>query len=761
MQSSALSGKTNTGSGNSLISDLTTPDFNNSGNSLMFARVPKLTAETSPKQPPQLIQQATTNNTAGRTLVKTSSMTSKQLSKQVSKLFVKQIVEHISEEESKIVYQLMSKHKITREKAVRMFLEEHDERLYNPKAVYLFPGEEYTPEEEDDEDSEEERRKQAFGRVEYNQKTRVDTDSISEASPATIEQRLIGVKKDPDQEALEHALLLSAQEQEFGVNMYDSLTAADQLVLHEYISQGFTREEGALIIFEEKFGKTKNTQNSVVIPAMPTLRAVHVSTHSHTGTDRSSAAYGSDEEDGEEVEDLIRRGYTREQAIAVIEGHREKARRAAAQQHPSDPTFYHPHPNEERFNLSEREEREVEQLMSRQQCSRRLAVETVVQMRTTASSASVTSHNSHASWEGSNSSAYSESAEVRKYMDRGYSREQALQLIRNKTANAASASSNNSVSSNGRRPSHSSATGDSYSEETEITKYTNRGYSLEQAMELVRRSRGESSQRSVSALFTLIHSPLLRLISYHLQCLYVIQSVTVSVETAVPTAAPRHRRTASGTGSHYGAMPANMDAETTELVRQQNEDYGTNMFLSITREDDAEVERLMAEGYQYNEALLQIFNYTHPPRPAGRQYTAYPPAPAGQSFYQQPAQYQVAPPPQPYYAQQPAGYMHSQSYYVPPQPQQVPVMHTQSFYQAPGPSYMVHPNGQMQQIPAGDEELYPTHYAPGAKPASLTRKPSSREPGSNGKPPVINGNQTLLEQKREKAAKAARVRSRF
>jgi hypothetical protein len=497
MQSAALSGMTNTGSGNSLISDLTTPDFNNSGNSLMFARVPKLTAETSPK-PPQLIQQATNNTAASRSLLKTSSMTSKQLSKQVSKLFVKQIVEHISEEESKIVYQLMSKHKITREKAVRMFLEEHDERLYNPKAVYLFPGEEYTPEEEDDDDSEEERRKQAmFGRVEYNQKTRVDTDSISEASPATIEQRLIGVKKDPDQEALEHALLLSAQEQEFGVNMYDSLTAADQLVLHEYISQGFTREEGALIIFEEKFGKTKNTQNSVVIPAMPTLRAVHASTHSHTGTDRSSAAYGSDEEDGEEVEDLIRRGYTREQAIAVIEGHREKARRAAATQHPSDPTFYHPHPNEDRFNLSEREEREVEQVMSRQQCSRRVAVETVVQMRTTASSASVTSHNSHTSWEGSNSSNYSESAEVRKYMDRGYSREQALQLIRNKTANAATVSSTNSVSS--RRPSYSSTTGDSYSEETEITKYMNRGYTQEQAKELVRRSR-ESSQRTVSSL---------------------------------------------------------------------------------------------------------------------------------------------------------------------------------------------------------------------------------------------------------------------
>jgi hypothetical protein len=57
-----------------------------------------------------------------------------------------------------------------------------------------------------------------------------------------VEQRLIAAKKDPDQEALEHGVLLSSQEIEFGVNMYDALTPSDEPVIDEYIAQGFTRE---------------------------------------------------------------------------------------------------------------------------------------------------------------------------------------------------------------------------------------------------------------------------------------------------------------------------------------------------------------------------------------------------------------------------------------------------------------------------------------------------------------------------------------
>ena len=538
-------------SGNSLMSDITSTEFNNnSGHSIglmpppvppSFNKVSKLSAISADGSPSptkgsnSLLQQSVRNNALTRN--NSHSMSSRQLAKQASKVFLKQIVEHISEEEAAIIYRLMAKHKIDREKAVRMFLEEHDERLYNPKAVYLFPGEEYVPpEEEDEEDEEEIRRKQQelLGRVEFHQKIKVEGDSSSECTPASVEQRLIGAKKDPDQEALEHAMLLSAQEQEFGINMYDSLSAADQLLLHEYVSQGFTREEGALIIFEEKFGKTSNSQFSSVIPAMPTLHAQKGGHSTATDPSGHSAGGGEDEEDDPEVQDLIVRGYTREQAMAVIQQHKERAAAAAAAARlaPADPTHYDPHPQEERFNLSEREEKEVEVAMQRRGCSRRVAVESVVQMRTTNisnSSGSVSSQQQQQGIRGSNSgsnyhmssydetvtssAAYSnseaaaggaESYEVRQYMDRGYTREQALQLLKHKNHSSNNSvagggggyiSSNNSTTSDHRRRSNSSTADQDSSGEhaTEVLRYMGKGYTREQALELVRRRRGDSA----------------------------------------------------------------------------------------------------------------------------------------------------------------------------------------------------------------------------------------------------------------------------
>jgi len=524
------------GSGNSLLSDLTTPDNNsNSPTPVTFARASKITPAASPKPPmdPHSLPVPPPRGSSALSS-KASSLSSKGLTRQASRLFMKQQVEHISQSETTIVYQLMAKHKIDRERAVRMYLEEHDERLYNPKAVYLFPGEVYTPEEEVDEEEEERRKADLFGRVEYNHKQKGDSDSYSVSSASVVEQRLIGAKKDPDQEALEHALLLSAQEDEFGINMYDSLTPTDELTLHEYISQGFTREEGALIIFEEKFGKTKHSRNNSVIPAMPTLQPVqgHNSSTIHTGTDRSGLAYESEEEEDEEVLDLMRRGYTREQAFAVIQNHREKARIAALTQHPTDPTHYDPHPREDQLNLSEREEMEVQTTMDQRRCSRRAAVDIVVQARESRASAvahaasSSSSHNMYsAGYEGESA----ESIEVRRYIDRGYTREQALQLVRSRPA-ATSASaqqsssqsygqsqqgaslshhnSHNSMgleSASGRRNSVSSAnsvgnesglTSLTNNEDADLSRYTSRGYTKEQAREMVRRDAANSANNN-------------------------------------------------------------------------------------------------------------------------------------------------------------------------------------------------------------------------------------------------------------------------
>ena len=64
-----------------------------------------------------------------------------------------------------------------------------------------------------------------------------------------------GLVLDPDQEALDIGLLLSIQEAQYGTNMYESLTSEYEKVVEEYLAMGVDREQAALNIFEERFGK--------------------------------------------------------------------------------------------------------------------------------------------------------------------------------------------------------------------------------------------------------------------------------------------------------------------------------------------------------------------------------------------------------------------------------------------------------------------------------------------------------------------------
>lgn len=191
--------------------------------------------------------------------------------------------------------------------------------------------------------------------------------------------------------------------------------------------------------------------------------------------------------------------------------------------------------------------------------------------------------------------------------------------------------------------------------------------------------------------------------------------------------------------------PANLDPETAALVRQQDADHGVNMFSAATPEDDAAVERLMMDGFQYHEALLHLFSIRHPPRPPQfppqqqqLQGGYYPNQPyVSQPYPGQP--YQGVQPGQPYPGQYP---MQAQSFYQPNnsyyQQQPQPVM-AQSFYQPP------------------PTDVYPSQYpAPAQASASLTRKPSGVS-----QPPVLNGNQTSLlqQQRKQDASKAQQAHS--
>lgn len=62
-----------------------------------------------------------------------------------------------------------------------------------------------------------------------------------------------------DEEAVHMALLLSQQEAEFGVNMYDSLRPADERELQSLTGMGYTNEQAVLFIFEKRFPPRNST----------------------------------------------------------------------------------------------------------------------------------------------------------------------------------------------------------------------------------------------------------------------------------------------------------------------------------------------------------------------------------------------------------------------------------------------------------------------------------------------------------------------
>lgn len=105
-------------------------------------------------------------------------------------------------------------------------------------------------------------------------RTSID-DERSRISAAMTEERLQEEKKDADQEALEHGMLVSQQESQFGINMYDSLTADDNYEIDRLIDLGYTKEQAVLLIFERKYGKVNRGQNHLQsLVSSPQIRSI-------------------------------------------------------------------------------------------------------------------------------------------------------------------------------------------------------------------------------------------------------------------------------------------------------------------------------------------------------------------------------------------------------------------------------------------------------------------------------------------------------
>ena len=195
-----------------------------------------------------------------------------------------------------------------------------------------------------------------------------DVSILSEQTVVEEEQLVVLPKKDPDEEALDHALLLSEQQEKFGCTMYDVLTPSDERLMREYLDAGFTKEESTLLVFEEKFGEAPKT-----IPSMPTLSAERVNDQS-IGRALSS-------QDIQAIEALMTKGYSLEQSRKVVLRTKDGPTGSSIgtlQDDASSSELFSPHPLEQDYNLSDREATAVEDVMQARNCSRKDAVDVVV-----------------------------------------------------------------------------------------------------------------------------------------------------------------------------------------------------------------------------------------------------------------------------------------------------------------------------------------------------------------------------------------------
>jgi hypothetical protein len=177
---------------------------------------------------------------------------------------------------------------------------------------------------------------------------------------------------DPDQEALEAGMLLSAQESKYGTNMFDAIKPEDEIHIEQYMSQNFTRTEAIQMIFEDRFGKVEDEDGNIIrnLASLPTVahRSVaesagsmhtkarsgdgysptrklassvltHHSSGMHSATNSKGIAEqwhnraGSSKEEETEINQIMAaRGYDRKQAMQILQN---KQHRTSSSSHQS------------------------------------------------------------------------------------------------------------------------------------------------------------------------------------------------------------------------------------------------------------------------------------------------------------------------------------------------------------------------------------------------------------------------------------------
>lgn len=80
--------------------------------------------------------------------------------------------------------------------------------------------------------------------------------------PAPMHNSQAAEARDAEAEALRMAMLISQQEAEFGVNMYDVINAADEAEIQRLVNEGYPSDTAILMIFESKGFISKGANNN-------------------------------------------------------------------------------------------------------------------------------------------------------------------------------------------------------------------------------------------------------------------------------------------------------------------------------------------------------------------------------------------------------------------------------------------------------------------------------------------------------------------
>jgi hypothetical protein len=124
-----------------------------------------------------------------------------------------------------------------------------------------------------------------------------------------------------EHEALKLGLIVSQQEADYGINMYDALMPADEQQIEQLIRTGITLDEAILKVFESRFGKTKLDSSALGAVDeiaqrgggnLNVLRSNNI--HSISG----DMDYEAADKLESEISLLVLSGYSREKAVKIL-----------------------------------------------------------------------------------------------------------------------------------------------------------------------------------------------------------------------------------------------------------------------------------------------------------------------------------------------------------------------------------------------------------------------------------------------------------